>query len=200
MAREIELVSTTEGVHYLVFGLDGSANASFAIQMWIEKFGQRMIDWCQYMGLNFITFMGGDLWVHNQDDADQDRCMLFDEKRDCIVGVVSNEEPHRIKLFDALGVFTDSEWEVSQIVIPPSLNYPHGMYSRIPKERFKKREGVWRAEFLRNMKTTSDTPSVIEALSGEPLRGTHIYMLLKNTSNEQVKLFKVDVMSTKSRV
>jgi hypothetical protein len=197
---QIDLISISNGAHYLQFGMNSNELCSFQVQMWIEKFGIRMIDWCQAMGLNFITFMGGDLWIHNQDDADQNRCNLFGEKRDCIVGVVSNEEPTKIKVFDSLGVHSDSTWEITEIIIPATLNYPQGMYSKIPKERFKKRDGVWVAEFLRNMKTNSSTASVMDAINGESLRGNHIYMLMKNISDDQVKLFMVDVNSTKSKV
>jgi hypothetical protein len=73
------------------------------------------------------------------------------------------------------------------------------MYSVIPKERFKKREGVWQSEFLRNMKTTSGTASVIEAIKGEPLRGLSAYILLRNTDTSQVKLFKTDIRMSGSR-
>jgi hypothetical protein len=200
MAREILLVAATSDSHYLLFGLDDSSLSSFSIQMWIEKFGHRMIDFCQSMGLNFITFMGSDLYIHNQDDADQDRCKLFGEKKDCIVGVVANEQGNKIKLYDALGVHTDHEWEVTDIYVSPSLNYPQGMYSKIPAERFKKRGMIWRATFLRNMYTNSSTASVIDAINGDPLRGYDVYMLLKNTDNDQVKLFGVTVETTLSKV
>jgi hypothetical protein len=116
------------------------------------------------------------------------------------VGVVANEDATKIRLFDAIHIHSNDEWEVSEIVIPATINYPHGMYSKIPKERFKKRDGVWRAEFLRNMKSTDNTIKVINALKGEPLRGDCCYMLLKNTNTEQVKLFKVDVLQSTSRV
>jgi hypothetical protein len=198
MARQIDIISTSTGTHYLLFGMDSDELAGFSIMLWITKYGERMVDWIQAMGLNFISFLGSDLWVHN--DEDQDRCNLFGEKRDCIVGVVANEEPTKVKLFDSVGVHSDDIWEITEIVIPATSNYPHGMYSKIPKERFKKRDGLWRAEFLRNMKTGSDTISVINALSGEPLRGYECYMLLKNTSNNQVRLFKVDVNATASKV
>ncbi len=200
MAREIELISETEGVHYLLFGLDSNELSSFAIQMWLTKFGKRGIDWAQSMGMGFITFMGGDLWVHNSDTAD--RCNLFDEQRDCIVGVVANanDQSTNIRLYDALHIHSNDEWEVTEIVIPATINYPNGMFSKIPKERFKKRDGVWRAEFLRNMKSTDNTIKVINAIKGEPLRGDCCYMLLKNTNTEQVKLFKVDVLQSTSRV
>jgi len=198
MARTYEIIATRNGIHYILFGLDAEDISTFKLQAWITHYGVRIADWVQAMSLNFISFMGGDIWVHNDDN--QDRCNLFGEKRDCIVGVISNEEPTRVKLFDSMGVYSDDTWEITEITIPPTLNYPNGMYSKLPEGRFKKRDGVWRAEFLRNMKTDSDTISVINAVNGEPLRGTHMYMKMKNTSNDKVSLFKVEVLSTKSRV
>ena len=198
MARQIDIIALEDGMHYLLFGFDASELANFSLQIWITKYGARMVDWVQAMGLNFITFMGGDLWIHNDDS--QDRCNLFGEKRDCIVGVVTNENLTEIKLLDSIGVHSDSTWEVDSITIPPTINYPDGMESKIPSNHFKKRDGVWKARFLRNMKSTSETASVIDALNGEPLRGYEAYMVLKNTSNSQVKLFQIEINMTKSRV
>ncbi len=172
--------------------------ADFRIMCWITKYGARMIDVAASMSLNFISFMGGDLWVHNDDT--QDRCNLFGEKRDCIVGVVANEQPMTVKVFDSMDVHSDSVWEVTSITIPPTLNYPSGMESKIPTELFKRRSGLWRAKFLRNLKSTSDTASVLEAIQGETLRGQEAYIVLKNTSNEQVKLFKITVNETSARI
>ena len=198
MARQIDIISLETGKKYLLFGFNAEEIADFSIQIWITKYGARLIDFVQAMGLNFITFMGGDLWIHN--DEDQDRCNLFGEKRDCIVGVVTNENPTEIKLLDSIGIHSNGTWEIVSITIPPNLNYPQGMESRIPVSMFKKRDGVWKARFLRNLKSTSDTASVIDALNGEVLRGYEAYLTLKNTSNEQIKLFKVDINSTLSRV
>jgi hypothetical protein len=117
--------------------------------------------------------------------------------------VISNVDPTRVKLFVSLGIHSDGEWEITEVIIPATLNYPSGMYSKLPKERFKKRDGVLRAEFLRNMKTNQSTISVIDALNGEVMRGYECYMVLKNVNNpdgEQVKLFKVSVNTSSSRV
>ena len=144
--------------------------------------------------------MGGDLWVQNQPESIVDRCNFFGEKKDMIVGVVANENPNMIKVLDSIGIHTDSEWEITSITIPKTLNYPHGMKSRIPTNRFKRREGIFRAEFLRNMNTTSDTDKVLELMSGEELRGQAAYVIMKNTSTSQVKLFKVDFNMTTSKI
>jgi hypothetical protein len=201
MSRIIEIVSNSEGVHYLLFGLDNDSLSSFKIQMWVTKFGARYVDWAQALGMGMISFVGGDLWLHNDDTVP--RCNLYGEQKDCIVGIVTNEEPTKVKIFDSLGIHSDGEWEVYSVTIPKTLNYPVGMLSKIPIERFEKRDGVLRAEFMRNLKSTSDTEKIMDAINGDPLRGYSAYLLLKNvnnTSGEQVKLFKISINSTLSKI
>jgi hypothetical protein len=197
MAREIVLVSTTTGVHHLEFGMDANELSSFAIMCWITKYGQRAVDWLQGLSLGFISFMGGDVWIHNSDDVP--RVNFFGEQKETKVGIVANENPLIVKILDSIGIHSDHKWEVESLTIPMALNTPNGMYSKIPKERFKKREGVWQCEFLRNMKTTTATASVIEAIKGEHLRGYSAYLVLRNTDTTEVKLFKVSINMTASR-
>jgi len=198
MARQIDIIATETGTHYLLFGMNENEISNFSIQLWITKYGKRGVDWMERLGLGFVSFMGGELWVHNSDEVG--RCNLFGEQKDCIVGIVANEQANVIKLFDSVGIHTDGEWEITDITIPATLNYPDGMYSKLPTGKFQKRDGVLRAEFLRNMKSGSSTASVVNALSGEQLRGHEGYMLLKNTSTAEVRLFKIDVNFTKSRI
>jgi hypothetical protein len=197
MARQIDLIATHTGLHYLLFGWNSNELASFSIQLWITHYEQRALDWVQALSQGFCTFMGGDIWLHN--DPNVPRATLFGERKDMKVGVVANQDANVIKLLDSIGIHSDSQWEIESVTIPKTLNHPNGMYSRLPKGRFKKREGVWRAEFLRNMKTSSDTINVIEGIKGETLRGNSAYLVLKNTSTTECKLFKIDINMTSSR-
>jgi len=197
MAREIQIMSTVDGSHFLLVGFNASELATFSIQMWIEKTGVRAVDWLQSMSLSFMSFMGGNVYLHNSNDVD--RCNLFGEKKDCKVGIVINEQANLVKLFDSLGIHTDGEWEVESLVIPADQNHPNGMASVIPKSFFKKREGILYSEFLRNTKTSGSTIKAIEAMTGEQLRGKVAYLVLKNTSADKVELWEIDVNLTKSR-
>lgn len=200
MAIEYQIIASEDGQHYLLFGMDQEDLTSFGVQLWITKYGARIVDWIQAIGMSYITFMGGDLYVHNSDTAP--RANLFGEQKDVKMGIVMNEESGTIKLMDSLGIFSDGEWEVESLTIPATLNRPHGMYSVLPRERFKKDNDVLRAEFLRNMKTNSATATVRDAISGEELKGHEAYLVLKNVNNsagEQVKLFKVEINLTKIR-
>ena len=197
---QIDLISQSSGSHYLLFGMDSTSLSSFELQIWITKYGKRAVDWLQSLSLGWISFMGGDLWVMNQPESVVDRCNFFGEKKDMVVGVVANENPNMIKVMDSIGIHTDSEWEVESVTIPKTLNYPNGMSSRIPINRFKRREGIFRAEFLRNMKTSGDAEIVLDLMRGEPLRGYAAFIVIKNTSTSQVKLFKVDFNMTTSKI
>ena len=197
MSRTIELVATSDSVHHLIFGWNDSELATFSIQMWITHYHERAIDWLQSLSLGFMSFMGGNLYLHNSNEVD--RCSLFGERQDCKVGFVVNEQAGVSKILDSLGIHTDGEWEVESVTIPPDLNYPDGMYSVVPKNMFYKREGVLYSEFLRNMKTSGSVATAIEAITGEPLRGKSAYVVLKNTSTEKVQLWAIEVNMTKSR-
>lgn len=195
--RQIEIISTSDGRHKVCFGVDSNELIGFYMKIWITHYGRRAIDMLQSMSLGFCSFMGGDLWVHNSNDVP--RANLFGEQRYSEVGIVVNEQPNAVKLLDSIGIHSDGQWEIVSLTIPKTVNTPNGQYSKIPKEKFKRREGVLQAEFLRNMKTTSDVAKAIEAISGERLRGQSAYLVLRNTDTTQVKLFEVKCNMTHSR-
>jgi hypothetical protein len=195
--RLIELIATFTGDHYIECGIDANEMSSFRWQLWITKHGHRAVDWLQSLSLGFVSFQGGDIWVHNSNDVP--RANLFGEQKYSEVAVVANEKPNLVKLLDSIGVHSDGKWSVESVVIPATLNQPNGAYSMIPKDRFKKREGIWQSEFLRNMKTTSSTANPIEAINGETLRGYSAVVTLRNTDSNEVKLFKVQFNMTANK-
>ena len=197
MARQIDIIANADGSHYLVFGIDSNSLSSFRIQMWITKYGQRAVDWVQSLSLGWLSFMGGDVYVQNSDAVP--RVNFFGEQKYTEVGIVANQEPTDVKLLDSIGIQSDGKWSVESVTIPASLNHPSGMESRIPKERFHKREGLWWSEFLRNGKTSSSTLKINEIISGEPLRGTSAYIVLRNIDTSQIKMFEVKVSMSSSR-
>lgn len=197
MAREVQIIAESTGRHSLLFGWNANELASFSLQMWITHYSQRAVDFVQSLSQGFVSFMGGDIWTHN--DPSVPRANLFSEQKEMKVGIVANQDANVVKILDSIGIHSDENWEVESVTIPKTLNQPNGMYSKIPKGRFLKREGVWRSEFLRNMKSTSAIASVKEAISGETLRGYSAYLVLKNTSTTECRLFKIDINMTKSR-
>lgn len=197
---EIQKIAVSSGPQHVCFGLDNGELSSFGIQMWITKYGKQAVDWVQHLSLGWVSFINGDIWVQNQPETLVDRVNFFGEKKDFIVGAVVNENPSTVKILDSIGIRTDGNWEVLSVTIPKSLSYPNGMTSKIPSGKFKKREGFLRSEFLRNMKTSSGTESVLELMKGEPLRGECAYLVLKNTSTTEVKLYMIELNMTSSKI
>jgi hypothetical protein len=203
MARQVDLISTSSGSHYLEIGMNSNELASFSMILWITKYGTRAVDWLQSLSLGWVSFMGGDVYVQNAtEDIDGNavpRNFFFGEQKYSEVGIVANENPNIIKLLDSIGISSDGKWSIESVTIPPTLNYPSGMESKIPKERFKKRDGMWQSEFLRNGKTTTGTVSAVDMIKGEPLRGESAYLVLRNTDTAEVKLFRVNLLMTSNR-
>ena len=194
----IELIATSTGPHRAYFGLDSSTSSSYGVQMYLTKHGKQAVDWVERLSLGFVSFLRGDIWIQNSPDADRNN--FFGEAKDAVVGVVVNEQPDLVKILDSIGIHTNKEWEVTSVAIPPSLNYPDGMSSKIPSARFKKREGVLKSEFLRNELSTNGTANVLDLLRGESLRGEVAILTLTNTSTDEVRLFKVEIDLTSSKI
>lgn len=195
--ESFSLVANSSGTFYTEIGYGAGMSGTFGLRYYITKTGARMIDWMQGLGIGWISLMGDEIWKHNSDNVS--RCNFFGEQKNMVVGLVFNKDAGVIKILDSMEIHSDGEWVVDSIEIPATLNYPDGMYSKIPQGKFRNREGVLYAEFLRNMKSKSGTISAIQALKGEPLRGDAAYMVLRNTSTDEVSLFKVRINATTSR-
>lgn len=193
----ISLTATTDGVHYIYAGVDAGVTFYAGLRMYIVRTGAHLVEWMQGLGIGWISMIGTELWKHNSDNVP--RCNFFGEQKDMVVGLVFNEALGEIKVLDSMEIHSTGEWVVDSIELPATLNYPNGMYSKIPQNIFRNREGVLYAEFMRNMKSADGTVRHIQALKGEELRGDSAYMVLRNTSTSEVSLFKVRINATTSR-
>jgi hypothetical protein len=127
-------------------------------------------------------------------------CNFFGEQKDYVVRIYGGmEAPNIIKVFDAIALHTNKYWDITDIQIPVSLNYPNGMVSIIPESRFEKEEGVLRSDYLCNMKTSSATATVIDLFNGDSLRGYYIQHDLTGDETTEHTLYKVDIVQTISK-
>jgi len=139
----------------------------------------------------------GTLYKLNSDNVD--RCNHYGSAQDSYVQFVSHAAPNQIKIFNSLGIYTDSIYVVEPIEIQPSLNYPNGMYSKIPATSFVNEEGVQRSEFLKNMKSRSSAATNYDLINGQDLRSNVIKIKMTNSSTTKIQLMKVDINSEISK-
>ena len=100
MSRVIEIVSTTDGKHKLLVGMNSNELASFRMMLWVTRYGERAVDFLQSLSQGFVSFMGGDIWVHNSDDVP--RVNFFGEQKYAEVGIVANVSPTIVILLDLI--------------------------------------------------------------------------------------------------
>jgi len=140
--------------------------------------------------ISFVSPGAGDVYVHHSDS--EDRCTFYDTAYDFEVWAVFNDNPLNIKRFNSLTIDCNrkigAEDEDGIVIASDSaqftdsynnIKYQADMVSRLKKERFRYRNGVYKANFLRNAKTTSDTFSQNDLQTGAPLKGPNMLVKLK---------------------
>ena len=158
--------------------------------------------WVQSLDMGWLMFgknaSGDSVWKMNSNTA-SNRCKFFGTKQNCVVGIVANKNGGVMKTLDSMSIHSTGRWSVTA-TIPANLNYPYGMYSIIPDAKFINREGKLMSEFMRNGLTTGSSPSLLDYINGETMRGYAADIRLTNTDTSKVSMFMVDVNMTKSDV
>jgi hypothetical protein len=144
-----------------------------------------------------FSFIQQDIYVHHDSDT---RCNLWGEQHDYKVRVYGGlNAPNIVKVFDSIALHTNKYWDGEDVQIPATINYPNGMESRLPEARFEKEEGVLRSDYLCNMKSTSSTATIPDLFNGDTLRGYIIYHDFVGDETDEHTLYKVDILTTKSK-
>ena len=115
--------------------------------------------------------------------------------------ITSNANANIIKRFNAIHVHSNEPFDITGISIPKNQNYT-SMASKLDEEDFSIEEGIYKAGYLRNMKTRTDTSTLFDLRNGEILRGYTIRNMIEydtTRSQEDIELFKVDVLSDASK-
>ena len=152
-----------------------------------------------------ITFMLGKVYLHN--DSTVARCTFYDQKFQQKVKFVANIHPGTNKSFRYIQIgcaspMEDTLWEALEdgsIYIPPNDMYPLGQWSRLRKERFELKEGLYYAEFLMNSRTTRTIDTVQDLFNGDKLVGRWLQLELSNLSDDDAAMEFVKVISDVSK-
>lgn len=144
------------------------------------------------MGNFFSSFIGDNsIWKHNSTSVS--RCHFYDVKYDQRINIIFNKAGAVNKLFRNIGLKTNKRWSIPTITIEADESYPRGFLSKIPSGRFKLKEGDMFSEYLKNMLTHSSTPSNLDLINGDELRGFYIKHELVNSEDEETWILGVQI-------
>ena len=149
------------------------------------------------IGKNLLSFKNGGLWLHELDTVPYDN--FYGVQYSSQVTFVSNAVPRAVKLWYNIDIQANKLWYCALITIPPNAPYANGMKSMLLPNKFVNTEGIWKADFLRDMNDTQaiflniPNQQVREAtalLRGRPLRGEVLIVTLQLDDPEALALLK----------
>ena len=175
---------------YVLAGLGTEKSAAFCMGydvvkgMWYSKFNY-LPEMMGRVGQEFVSFKDGEMWRHHVSGLYSNWYGVQYKPK---ITFVCNAVPGAVKLFYSLRLITNRLWSMPTITIPRNMDYNSGMLSRLKANKFKKYEGIFAADFLRDMLDTSPQYLAIpditlrqntSLLSGRNLRGNLIIMTLE---------------------
>lgn len=150
--------------------------------------------------LVFVSFSNGALYVHNDNLT---RNNFYGVQYDTTITVVSNINPQQVKVFDSVWVQANKVFgspNIGDINILPSANYPNGMASRLIAAKFRAKESVFYADYMRDANTPNIVSQAVALQDGRKLRGQALLHKLTNSDTTEVVLYEIIINSTYSEI
>lgn len=151
-------------------------------------------------GDDLYALKNGQLWKMNDNPV---RNNFFGEQFNSSIIFFANLNPSTVKQFFNIRVRSNRAWfapNTGDINILPVEQRPAGMLSRLTKNRFKNYQGVYFADFLRNIVDPryADFTEVQALFKAESLIGEFMEITLINDDTVEVRLMEVDIKSSPS--
>jgi hypothetical protein len=156
-------------------------------------------EWGETIGTTMLAFLNGELYIQDRND---EMCRFFEDDKPSEIQFVFNQDPKQIKLLTAIAVHGNNLWDAREngdIYIEPNTTYASGMSSRLKPAKFRKKEGVFYSEFLRNGLTPNMTYDNA-IVNGHKLRGDIAKIRLRNYDNVKSDLFSVSIKYVNSEL
>lgn len=144
-------------------------------------------------GDSFFSFKDGRPWQHNINPI---RNNFYGVQYPSKITFYLNSNPGTVKLLQTIITESISPWWCPSVFIKPYTGKPFGMQSRIKVKKFKPLQGVFYANFLRNLLDPRFNTEIDALLNGEELRGRVAAITIQNDSTEEEILYKVQVKYT----
>jgi hypothetical protein len=162
------------------------------------SFQQFVPDFYGQAKLTLTSFASNSLWLHNSDNVPP--MNFYGTQYTQQIKLVFNKPPVIVKDHRAIQVNATEEYfckDAGDVRIPADGTYREKQ-TKIPKGRFKKKEGKYYTEIPRNMLTHQLTPKDTDAVNGDVMRGKVIEFNLTNDTTKDTEMFDVQVDSTPS--
>lgn len=141
-------------------------------------------------GDDFFAFKNGNMY---KQDSNEVRNNFFGDQFSSEITFYVNSDPASVKLFHNLIEESNGKWEVISAKIKPYPGKNLGMQTRIKPDRLKELQGIYYADFLRNMLDPRFGTQIEALLRGEEMRGRVMEITIRNSDTTEVTLFAVDV-------
>lgn len=217
ISEELRQTGSTAGSNDVVCGYDEENSLLFmsfpssltSVDYTTIIFDEKQNQWIGFFDTNYgpQDFAGGPnifvstddgtgyLNFHNSDNVDRNFLYNYNSTETSIE-IVANKASNLVKIFNAVRLHASDKFEINPVIVPSTdTTTGREMKSRLTKENLEEIDGVYKASFFKNMKTTDDTERTNELLVGESLRGYTLKLKLINTSSDKVELFKCDILS-----
>jgi hypothetical protein len=156
----------------------------------------------EYYGSNaltFVSFKDGALWEHN--DQTVARNNFYGIQYSTKVKFVANTDYLTIKNFASVAIYSSKIWsspDIGDITIPASTGYPTGMASRLLPAKFRWKESVAYADYLRDANTPNFPTQEAALMGGRKLRGQVLVQEIENSDIDETVLYSVLITSVPS--
>jgi hypothetical protein len=156
----------------------------------------------EYYGSNaltFVSFKDGALWEHN--DQTVARNNFYGIQYSTKIKFVANTDYLTIKNFASVAIYSSKIWsspDIGDITIPASTGYPTGMASRLLPAKFRWKESVAYADYLRDANTPNFPTQEAALMGGRKLRGQVLVQEIENSDIDETVLYSVLITSVPS--
>jgi hypothetical protein len=155
-----------------------------------KSFMSYIPEWYETMGQFLVSFKNAQPYLHYTNPT---RNNFFGTQYGQEIRVTANIARNTVKIFNNLDVYSNIAWEIPTINIPSTPNSPNGMLSALPAARFKAKEGIWHASFLRDKNDPKYPIAPLALINGRRLRGETIELVMTNTSTSLVYLRALNI-------